>query len=388
VVAAPAQAAPKAQRATVLSVDRTHHVLRVVRKGKASTVRYRGKIKKSVAFGANVSFVLKRKVATKVKFLARAHAIKVHGVVVRSHGSLGIRLADGKLLKLGSPSARRQSGITITLVGLKPGQQVDVTITFAGSDVNVLIRIGDGDSSLCDNPNCKATFDGVVDSIDAAAGAFTLDLGHAGAVSIGASADILDQIAEGDSVHVVARQSREDGSYTARRVEVTDDPGADDPCGDGSCDVSADGTVTAIDFDAGTFGLHGDTGDLTFVAPDDILGSIQVGEAVHVDATRDPDTGDLIAADVEATDGGPAAGGCEDGSCDVHAEGDVTALDADAGTFTLDAGGGVADQVYEASGDVVASLQVGERVAVDGFRSPQDGTLLALSVTELAPPHH
>jgi hypothetical protein len=393
VVAAPAQAAPKAQRATVLSVDRAHHVLRVVRSGKASTVRFRGKVGKRVAFGAKVSFVLKRKVATKVKFLARARALKVHGVVVRTHGSLGIRLADGKLLKLGSPSARRQSGITITLVGLKPGQRVDVTITFAGGDVNVLIRLGDGDTSLCDNRNCKATFDGVVDTIDDEAGVFTLDLGDAGAVSIAASADILDQIAEGDSVHVVARQSREDGSYTAKSVEVTDDqgdddPGAGDPCADGSCDVSADGTVASIDFDAGTFVLHTDGGDSTFVAPDDVLGSIQVGEAVHVEAVRDPDTGDLIATDVEAADGGQAADGCADGACDVHAEGYVTVLDADAGTFTLHAGDGVADQVFEASADDLASLHVGEHVAVDGFQSPQDGTLLALLVTPLPPPHH
>jgi Domain of unknown function (DUF5666) len=391
VVAAPAQAAPKAQRATVLSVDRAHHALRVVRKGKAATLHYKGKLKKNVAFGAKVSFVLKRRLATKVRYVGRARAIKVHGLVVKSRGGLGIRLGDGKLLRLGTPSARRTSGISITLVGLKPGQQVDVTITFAGGDVNVLIQIGDGDASLCDNPSCRATFDGVVDTVGD--DAFTLALGDAGAVSVAASQEILDQIEEGDPVHVVARQSREDGSYTATSVELTDDqggddPGADDPCADGSCDVSADGTVAAIDFDAGTFTLHADSGDTVFVAPDDLLGTLQVGESVHVDATRDPDTGDLIVADVEPADGAPSVDGCQDGACDVHAEGGVTAIDAAAGTFTVHAGDGVADQVFEAADDIVAALRVGERVAVDGFESPQDGTLLALAVTELAPPHH
>ena len=51
-------------------------------------------------------------------------------------------------------------------------------------------------------------------------------------------------------------------------------------------------------------------------------------------------------------------------------------------------GDGVADDVFEATDDIVASRRIGERVAVDGFQSPQDGTLLALAVTELAPPHH
>ena len=270
-----------------------------------------------------------------------------------------------------------------------------MTITFAGGDVNVLIRLGDGDTSLCDNPNCKARFDGRrrLDRRRRRAPSRSTWATPARSASP-LSADILDQIAEGDSVHVVARQSREDGSYTAKSVEVTDDqgdddPGADDPCADGSCDVSADGTVTAIDFDAGAFALHGDSGDLTFVAPDDILGSIQVGEAVHVDAMRDPDTGDLVVADVQAADGGSVADGCGDGSCDVHAEGDV--IGARHGRRHVHAArrDGVADQVFEASGDVEAGrCSVGERVAVDGFRSPQDGTLLALSVTELAAPHH
>src|ERR1043165_8986523 len=102
-----------ARSSTVLSVDRAHHALRVVRKGKAATLRYKGKLKKNVAFGAKVSFVLKRKLATKVRFVGRARAIKVHGLVVKSKGGLGIRLGDGKLLRLGTPSARRTSGISI-----------------------------------------------------------------------------------------------------------------------------------------------------------------------------------------------------------------------------------------------------------------------------------
>ena len=204
--------------------------------------------RKRVAFGAKVSFVLSGRSRPRSGSSRGPARSRSHGVVVRSHGGLGIRLADGKLLRLGSPSARRQSGVIdhARRPEARPaGRRHDHV---RGRRRQRADPIGDGDTSLCDNPNCKATFDGVVDTIgdDGASRSTSATPARSASPPRRRSST---RSRRATRCTWSRRQSREDGSYTAKSVELTDDqgdddPGADGPCADGSCDVSADGTVT------------------------------------------------------------------------------------------------------------------------------------------------
>jgi hypothetical protein len=296
VLLAPAAGAAT-RHATVLSVNRTAHTLRVVGANhQAKTFKVKGRVSRKVTTGAKVAFRVRGRVASHLRVVGASRKVTVKGRVTRTHR---IRLADGGSLKVGN--------VIVTLVGFRAGQRVAVTvaITDAG-DVNVIVKLDD-EHGHC-TANCPVEVEGHVTGFVDTPGAesITVDSGEDGGTpyTFSVTAEQLAQVKLGDEVEVCAHQT--DAGWVADKIELKGD---DDDNGDGRRDLF--GAVQSIDTTAGSFVLghpgsgttlarspRSEDGTVTVFATADQLATLQVGEVVHVVVHRDGDH--LVADSVEA----------------------------------------------------------------------------------------
>src|SRR4051794_11748929 len=279
------------RKATVLSVNRAGHTVRVVGANhQAKTLRVKGKVARKVVTGSRVAFRVRGRFATHLRVVGASRKVTVKGRVTRAHR---IKLADGGTLKVGN--------VTVTLVGFRNGQRVEVTVAIsAAGDVNVIVKL-DGDHSDC-TANCPIEVEGHVTALVDTPGAesITVDSGEEGGTpyTFSVTAEQLATVKVGDEVEVSAHQT--DGGWVADRIEIKGD---DDDNGDGKKDRV--GVVQSIDTGAGSFMLGhpgagtslaglgesepGNDGNVTVFATAEQLGALHVGEVVHVVVHRDGD---------------------------------------------------------------------------------------------------
>lgn len=296
-VAPAAEAAAK--RGTVLSVNRASHVVKVVGANhQAASYRVKGKLGRRVKTGAKVTFRARGRAATRLKVVGTTRTISVRG---RVSNAKQIRLADGSVFKVGN--------VTVTLVGFRPGQEVEVTvaITDAG-DINVIVEVAhDGDC----NGNCPLRVEGHVTALDDTDGArtITVDPGEEGGEPyvISVTAEQLALVKIGDEVEVCAHQG--ETGWVADRINVD---GEDDDNHDGVEDRygvvheinTADGFFVLVHPGAASAQASDGEPGFRVYATADQLAAIHVDEVVHVVVHRDGDR--WVADSVEEVPAPPA----------------------------------------------------------------------------------
>jgi hypothetical protein len=279
------------RHATVLSVNRSAHTLRVVGANhQAKTFRVKGRMTRTVKTGAKVAFRVRGRFASHVRVVGASPKVTVKGRVTRAHR---IRLADGKALKVGN--------VTVTLVGFDAGQQVEVTVAITdGGDVNVIVKLDD-DHGAC-TQQCPIEVEGHVTALSDTPGSesITVDSGEDGGTpyTFHVTAEQLATVQAGDEVEVSAHQT--DGGWVADRIEVKGG-GGDDGSSDGDTTPPPPPTtlnivvkVLEINAGEGWFRVAGtdsgldDTGGLRVYSGscDLTAAGIVVGDIARVHATR------------------------------------------------------------------------------------------------------
>ncbi len=317
-LAVPAVADAKPVHGTVLSLDRHHHKARLILAGhNVRKYRIQGGLGRKVRVGSVVSANLHGHTLRHVRSVGHSRVLKFYGRVVKSgRRGLVLRLGDGERLTLGGKkhgharavSAASSSPIPITISGLQPGQTVLVTITIdvsAGTVQAVSIQI---------------------------------------LPSQGSSGD-----SSGDSNGGSSGDSNGDGSGSGDVVDNGDGGTIDDNNGN---DYTADGTVTAVDPQAGTLEVDTtDGGHLTFTADSDTLDGISVGDNVEVYYSKDTSTGELFADDVCQMDNSSGDNSSGDNSSGDNSSGDSSSGDTSSGDTSGDSSGDSSSGDTSGSGD-------------------------------------
>jgi hypothetical protein len=270
---------------TVLSVNRAHHVVRIVNaRHDARSFAVRGAISAAIHTGSRVQLRVTGRTARRIRLLGTSSRFLVHGRVARH----AMRLADGSVLVLGSR--------TVTVVGFVSGDAVDADVAVsAGGDVTVVIRLEHEGTAGCSG-DCPVHVEGHVTGVDTTAGTFSVGTGDDGSgyTFSGASADVLASLHLGTEVAVAGHGSSAAG-YTAVHVDVRSDSGND--CDGGR---TRDFYGVVHEFGDGQFvlGRPGDgLGTVVLHASAELLASLALGEIVHVVAHRDGDAWVATSAD-------------------------------------------------------------------------------------------
>jgi preprotein translocase subunit YajC len=293
-------AAAQTQRGAVLRVDRSHHRVEVVdaRHAVRSYAAPRAAARKLRA-GAKVSFQSSGGRISALRVNGRAHKLSFYAKVVSKRaGAATVRLGDGNELRLAArqPGHRRhhahRGSVQINLQGLQPGQVVLITETIdRAGNVTITIKLVPNADPNGDDQDATGT----ITAIDASS--VTIQTAAGQSMTFQASSDVLDGFEVDDQVDVTY-YAEGDGTLVADDIEPADDGSADD----GTDDLDAIGTVTALDADTITIQVDG-AGPMTFAADSDTTDGIEVGDHVDVSYYQDDD-GSLVADDVELTDDG------------------------------------------------------------------------------------
>jgi preprotein translocase subunit YajC len=248
--------------------------------------------------GAKVAFQASGGRISSLRVSGSAHKLAFYAKVVsKGGGSAVFRLGDGKELRLAAHRAGhrhhvRGGSVQINVQGLQAGQVVLVTETIdrAGNLAITIKLVPNADPNGDDR---DAT--GTITAIDASSVTIQTDAGQS--MTFQASSDVLDGFEVGDQVDVTY-YAEADGTLVADDIEPVDDGSGDD----GSDDLDAIGTVTALGADTITIQVDGG-GPMSFEADSDTTDGIGVGD--HVDVSYyTGDDGSLMADDVELTDDG------------------------------------------------------------------------------------
>jgi hypothetical protein len=249
VLAVPAAGSAKALRATVLSLDRMHHRLRVVTpKHAVRSFRYTAHAR--LRTGDAVSVQVRGGTARTVRRLGHARTVRFYGRVANA-GPTGalLRLGDGRTYRIGRAArghrlhSAQAGAVTVTL---QPGETVLVTLTL-GSGQSVTISIhaveapagsdpvdnGDSADTTDDNNGNDYTVDGTVSAVDPVNGTLSVTTSQ-GPMTFSADPDLLDAVAVGDAVTLYYSRDTQTGELTADDLtDLTADATGDsaDPSG-------------------------------------------------------------------------------------------------------------------------------------------------------------
>ena len=264
----------------MLSVSSGKHVLRIVEGRRVADATYRGALPAGVTPGAKISFSSAGRRALNLVVDGRVDHVVVFGVVARVGKQLVLRLTDSSLLVL--PKGRH----------LKVGATAHLLVRFGpvaggGSAPTTPGKTPTGPATVgCAKADCSFDVTGNVTAVDDVSGSVTVTpLGGGAALTAQPGTVNTDDVFVGDFVHIAGTQAAATGVYT---LTVLDElPGCDTP----DCTLTFDATVDLIA--PGSLTVADDGGDeypITATAAQ--IGSVHVGDYVHIVAVQDPTTGD------------------------------------------------------------------------------------------------
>lgn len=304
-------AAAQAARGTVLSVDRSHHVLRALTApAKVRALHWRGRLPAGVRPGTRIAYTLRGRRGAKLRVLGRLSRLDVPGTVEPTPtGGSTVTLPDGSPLPIGN--------LNVSLANVPAGTKVLVHVTFSNGAVDVTIEVvgpppaAQGDSSDesedpgwqddespgdgQDAPSCEQdAFLVRIAGVNRRSGVVATRTPDGEEQTYDAGASILGAIAEGD-VAVVRIAGDAIGSVS---VLESDAGSPVDPA-----EKVADGTVVRINGDAQQTTLKlRDGSRLTLDLPCWGADELWTAEDVHVTYQAD-DSGDLVLDAVIPNDG-------------------------------------------------------------------------------------
>jgi hypothetical protein len=362
--ALPASSLAASSHGTVLSVDRSHHLVQVVDAAHhVHAYRYGGSA--NVRSGSRIRFHVSGKDISAVKNLGQSSTVTFYAKVVGSRAqALVLRLADGNRLTIGGKQLRHAKAsaprgrshahaiaktstqpIAINIEGLQTGETVLVTeSTDAQGNLTITIELT-GTSSGSTVSEQQAS--GVVSDVQSSTFAVTtadgsvLNLHMAEEALANLNISVCDQVTVSyhqDAGMFIADNAQDGGPATTGAC-AGDGSGGDQDAVGGITSVS--GTSVTIDQGAGQ-------GPLTFtVADPSITSGYSVGDVVDVTYTQLAN-GSLDASDVQYVENDAT------GVVTAVSAGSVTISDGSTGnpaTFTADPTTGTFDGVHV--GDVV-----------------------------------
>lgn len=340
VLALPAAALAAPSHGTVLSVDRAHHVVRVVDpRHRVHDLRFNGRFARLHA-GSRITFQARKGRITRLdRVRARARSVSFYARVVRSSArGLVLRLPDGRRLRFSSHQVRQahraaaggrrrhaviahmaggpQGTLTINILGLAPGTTVLVTESLgAGAAATITLTLpaaqanpggGDvtgGDSGSGGDSGAGGDASGSDDAVGTITAVsptgLTVSSADQGALTFTVdSPEITSGYAVGDVVDV-SYDPAADGSLDAVDVEYAEQ------------DVT--GTVSSVS--AGSLTLSDDSGNTQTFSGDSTQGVFDgVSTGDQVDVTYHQSAGALVAdvVDDQTVDGGDGSDGSGD----------------------------------------------------------------------------
>jgi hypothetical protein len=284
------------QSAVVLSVLSDRHVLRLVEGPRVVDVAYRGQLASGVGPGSRITFAVSGTRAVHLVQSGRADHVRVFGFVVREGKRLALRLADASLLDVPKLNRLKIGALAHVLVRFTPTGATVVTPAppSTGGAPGSTPKPGAPGGSHCAQASCSFDVTGVVSAVGNT-GALTINpLAGSSPVTADPGQVSTSGVSVGDFVHVVGTQSAATGAYTI--TSLVELPGCDNV----DCSLSLDAYVDEVD--AASLIVEDDGGDQYQIsATAQQLNGIQVGDAVHIDGTQDPTTGDYTATQITDT---------------------------------------------------------------------------------------
>ena len=380
--ALPASALAASGSGTVLSVDRSHHIVQVVDAGHIVHA-YRYRVLANVKDGIRIRFRVTGKTITTVKTLGKAAAVSFYATVVRSGArAVVMRLPDGEQLTIGGPqlahaqvrtarantvararantvararantvahavtkTTARAAQTASNVASLQPGETVLVTEwTAANGSVTIVIELtgsagggGAGGSTVSEQQASGVVTDVETDT-------FQVTTGDGSVLNLDMAADTLANLNLSYCDQVTVSYHEDSGVLIADSVDDTGASTTGVCAGDGSSAASEDavGTITSVSGSSVTIDQGLGQGALTFTVDDpSITDGFSVGDVVDVTYTEDAD-GTLDAGDVEYVENDATGVVTSVGAGSLTITDDST---GDPDTFTADPGAGMFDGV-------------------------------------------
>ena len=360
-LAVPASALAASSTGTVLSINRSQHVVQIVDAAHAVHA-YHYRQLAHVKGGSRIRFRLSGSGITAVRSLGKASTVSFYGQVVRSGArALVLRLADGNEVSFGPKrlahthaSAPRVAGkaravgnattqvgqVTITIEGLQPGETVLVTESTDGRGNSAITIELTGTAS--GGSVAEQQLGGIVTDIET--DTFEVTTTDGSVLNLHMAEDALADLNLNYCDEVIVSYHEDAGMLIADSVQDSGASTSGDCAGGGSPggDQDAVGTITSVSDGAVTIDQGSGQGTLTFTVDDpSITGGFSVGDVVDVTYSQDSD-GTLDASDVEYVENDAT------GVVTAVGAGSVTITDDSTGapdTFTADPTGGMFDGV-------------------------------------------